>query len=180
MYIEGEDASTLFCFYKWSWVHVHKTLKVIWTMLVLSYGWVMIIAYQRGTPSPWLDEWSRYSHPLLTDPSHSSWSSLKWPLQTNGPSSLVVIAVIVLYSLQNHDGSDLSELCTNYICMETSELPHTFYISSAFSQTNELQVFFRFVGKLTVQLKLLMSFFINLRRSRCNENPTYSPKEQRS
>lgn len=129
-------------------------------MLVLTYGWVMIVAYQRGTPSPWLDEWSRYSHPLLTDPSHLSWSCLKCPLQTIGPSSLVAITVIVLYSLQNHIRSDLSELCTNYICMETSELSHTFHISSAFSQTNELQVFFRFVGKLTVQLKLLMSFLL--------------------
>lgn len=140
-------------------VHVHKTLKMVWTMLVLTYGWVMIVAYQRGTPSPWLDEWSRYSHPLLMDPSHLSQSSLKCPLQTNGPSSLVVIAVIVLYSLQNHHRSDLSELCTNYICMETSELPHTFHISSAFSQTNEL-FFFCFVRKLTVQLKLLMSFLL--------------------
>lgn len=149
-------------------------------MLVLSYGWVMIIAYQRGTPSPWLDEWSRYSHPLLTDPPHSSWSSLKWPLQTTGPSSLVAIAVIVLYSLQNHDRSDLSELCTNYICMETSALTHTFYISSAFSQTNELQVFFPFCRKVNRAAQVVNVFFINLRRSRCNENPTYSPKEQRS
>lgn len=85
---------------------------------------------------------------------------LKCPLRTNGPSSLVVIAVIVLYSLQNHNRSDLSELCTNYICMETSEVPHTFHISSALYQRNELQVFFRFVGKLTVQLKLLMSFLL--------------------
>lgn len=130
-------------------------------MLVLTFGWVMIIAYQRGILSPWLHEWSRFSHSLLMDsPTPFLMVILKCPLSTDGLSSLVVIiAVIVLYSLENHDRPDLSELCTNYICMKTLKLPRTFHISSAFfiKRTSSeffpfelffpCMIFFLFVGK---------------------------------
>lgn len=70
---------------------------------------------------------------------------LKCPLSTDGLSSLVaIIAVIVLYSLENHDRPDLSELCTNYICMETSKLPHTFHVSSAYYIEQMSSEFFPF------------------------------------